>query len=256
MKLKMGIALCSSVAWMVLAACGAPQTPPDGRLGTTTVDLELTERLTRNQEAPIGNLAADAALDLLKDLGVQVAFINGGSLRCPSEFDAVQCAGWKIDAGPITQEHLDTVVPFNGEFVIKTISGADLKSTLERSVATIPSTRKGWFLHPAGQTYSADCSRAAQQISSTTPKTIISEGSRITAITVNGVPYSDTASYVVAAPAFTSAGSDGHVQMGLATPTSTGLKEHDAWKAYLEKKKTVSPAVEGRITLTASCVSP
>jgi 5'-nucleotidase / UDP-sugar diphosphatase len=243
---------------LALCACG----PGGGGGGggkpgewATTVDLQLTEKLTRNQEAPIGNLITDAILDAFTSGGVEVAIINGGALRCPPEHDATKCADYSIPAGPITQAELEIVLALDNELVVKEISGAALKSTMERSVSTIPSQLKGWFLHVAGMTYSADCSKTAQQLT-TDKKSIVTEGSRITEVTVGGVAIDPAKTYKVLAPAFAAAGSDGHVELGKATAQPTGVFTRTAVAEYLEKKKSVGPKVSGRISLTANCLAP
>jgi 5'-nucleotidase len=218
------------------------------------VDLELRESLTRQRECPLGNLVADALLDRFESQGVQIALINGGGLRCPPEHDATQCKDWKIPAGPITQSHLDTVLSFNNELVIKEVSGDQLKSTLERGVSGIPALIKGYFIHVAGMTYKADCSQAAQKLDSA-GETIASEGQRVTEIKVGGSAYSATAKYKLVVNAFVGAGQDGHVELSKPTPTKTGIKEHEVMKDYLEANSPVSPKVEGRITLTADCIA-
>jgi 5'-nucleotidase / UDP-sugar diphosphatase len=242
------------VLWAsALAACGGDGTNGGSEVvGETAVDLELTERLTRNQEAPIGNLVADAYLAAFD--GAQAALVNGGSLRCPSEFDAVQCEDFKIPAGEITEADLEIVLAFNSSLVVKEIAGTVLRSTLERSVATIPSVRKGWFLHPAGLTYSADCSRTAQQLDAE-DSAVVTEGDRITEIRVGGALIDDAATYSIVVNSFVGAGNDGHILLGEAPGQGSEVRERDALRALLLAQSPVSPAVEGRVSLSSDCVS-
>jgi 2',3'-cyclic-nucleotide 2'-phosphodiesterase (5'-nucleotidase family) len=246
------------VVWTIAIAaltfgCGGDD-PGAKVVGETAVVLDLVETGTRGRETPIGNLAADSVLEVTASHGATIAIVNGGSLRCPAEFDAVQCAGYAIQPGPITQADLDVVLTFKTQLVVKDISGATLRSTLERSVATIPSELKGWFLHVAGLSYAADCTNPAQQIDAE-GTTLISEGSRITSVTIGGAPLDDTATYRIGLNAFVAAGNDGHVLLGQA-PIAESLSENeqDAAIAFLGAHSPVSPAVEGRIDLTATCL--
>jgi len=243
---------------IVLALAATAACSDDGddvvEYGEITVGLDLAETGTRATETLIGNLAADAFFAALASEDVDLAFIGGGGLRCPEELDAVQCDGYVIPAGQLTSEHLEIVMPFDNELVIKELSGAALRSTLERSVSVIPSERKGWFLHPSQSLrYAADCALPAQQVDSE-GTTIESEGSRVTAVTIDGVDLADATTYRIATTAFVGAGSDGHVQLGEATPTtSTGINERQAIVDYVAANSPVTPVLDGRIELTAAC---
>jgi 2',3'-cyclic-nucleotide 2'-phosphodiesterase (5'-nucleotidase family) len=221
--------------------------------GQITVDLDLAETGTRATETLIGNLAADAFLTALAGQDVDLAFIGGGGLRCPEELDAVQCAGYVIPAGQLTSEHLDIVMPFENELVTKEVTGAVLRSTLERSVSVIPSERKGWFLHPSQSLrYEADCALTAQLVNSDGTE-IVTEGSRVTAVTIGGVAIDDGATYKIATTAFVGAGSDGHALLSSATPTMTGITEHQAIADYVTANSPLTPVLDGRIELTSAC---
>lgn len=222
--------------------------------GEVTVDLDLAETGTRAKETLIGDLAADSFVFALQGEEIDLAFIGGGGLRCPEELDAVQCQGYVIPAGPLTSEHLEIVLPFDNELVIKEVSGAVLRSTLERSVSVIPSERKGWFLHPSQSLrYAADCALPAQQVDSE-GTTIVTEGSRVTAVTVGGVEISDADTYRIATTAFVAAGSDGHVLLGEVAPTTgTGVSERQAVADYVTANSPLTPVLDGRIELTAAC---
>lgn len=224
--------------------------------GEVTVDLDLAETGTRATETLIGDLVADSFFAALESESIDLAFVGGGGLRCPEELDAVQCDGYVIPAGELTSKDLEIVLPFDNELVIKEISGATLRSTLERSVSVIPSERKGWFLHPSQSLrYAADCALPAQQVNSD-GTAIESEGSRVTSVTVDGVEISDSATYRIATTAYVAAGTDGHVLLGQATPTTpTGIGEREAVSDYVTANSPVTPVLDGRIELTAACAA-
>ena len=225
--------------------------------GDVTVDLDLAETGTRARETLIGDLAADSFYTALAAQGVQATFIGGGGLRCPEELDAVQCDGYVIPAGPVTSADLEIVLPFDNELVIKELTGAELRSTLERSVSVIPSERKGWFLHPsASLRYAADCNLPAQTVHADGSE-LVSAGSRVTSVTVNGAAPDDAATYTIATTALVAAGGDGHVQLGEAAPTTaTGVHERKAVGDYITANTPVTPVLDGRIELTAACDVP
>ncbi|MCA9667989.1 MAG: 5'-nucleotidase C-terminal domain-containing protein [Myxococcales bacterium] len=235
-----------------LTACGSDD-PGAVVIGKTAVDLELRETLTRNQEAPIGNLIADAFL-AAAGASADIAIVNGGGLRCPAEHDATQCASYTIPAGDFTRAELDVVLPFNNDLVIVEVTGDVLKSTLERGVSGIPGEIKGYFVHVAGMSYSADCSRTAQQLDAEA-KSIVSEGDRVTSIKVGGADVDPEATYKIVLAAFIASGSDGHVQLGEQQAMTTTLKEHPVVEDYFAKNSPVSPKTEGRITLTTDCIA-
>jgi 5'-nucleotidase len=246
-----------AVLGVLATGCGDDDGDDVVTYGDVTVDLDLAETGTRATETLIGNLAADAFLASVEAQGVDAAFIGGGGLRCPEELDAVQCEGYVVEAGPVTSADLEIVLPFDNDIVIKEITGAALRSTLERSVSVIPSERKGWFLHPSSTLrYAADCALPAQVVNS--DGTVIeTEGSRVTSVTVNGAAIEDTATYTVATTAFVAAGGDGHVELGAATPTTdAGITEREAVGGYIMDNTPVTPALDGRIELTSACDVP
>lgn len=246
-----------AVALLLASGCGDDGGTQVVTFGEVTVDLDLAETGTRATETLIGNLAADAFMASLASEQIDAAFIGGGGLRCPEELDAVQCEGYVIEAGPVTAADLEIVMPFDNDLVIKTLTGAELRSTLERSVSVIPSERKGWFLHPsASLRYAADCAQPAQVVNS--DGTVIeTEGARITSVTIGGAALDDGATYTIATTAFVAAGGDGHVALGAATPTTTTtVTERQAVGDYLMANTPVTPTLDGRITLTAACDVP
>jgi len=249
-------ALLAASAAVLAGACGSDG-PQVTTYGEVTVPLDLAETGTRATETLIGDLVADAYFAALEADGVVATFVGGGGLRCPDEFDAVQCEGYVIPAGPITSDDLAIVLPFDNDLAIKELTGAELRSTLERSVSVIPSERKGWFLHPsASLRYAADCAQPAQLVNSDGTQ-IETEGSRITSVTVDGVEISDTATYKIGTTAFVASGGDGHVMLGEAADMDpTGVTEQQAVGDYITANTPVTPVLDGRIQLTSACDVP
>lgn len=243
---------------LLAAGCSGAAGGNDPVVGSTLVDLDLSKKTVRSGEAPVGNLVADAYLEAgrVLDPTVQIALVNGGSLRCPSELDELDCDGYVIEPGDITEAMLVIVMPFETKLVIKDVPGATLRSTLERSVSSLPTETKGWFLHVAGLTYDADCAQVAQAIDPAMTA-VLAEGQRVTQTVFEGLPIVDTQTYRVVTNAYVGSGQDGHVLLADA-PLIIGSEgsDRDALRDHLAQHSPVSPAVEGRIGLTPACAVP
>ena len=98
----------------------------------------------------MGNLVADAMLDVVKDQGIQVAIQNGGGLRA------------SIDAGEITMGEVLTVLPFQNTLSTFMLQGADIITALENGVSEVEEGA-GRFPQVAGLKYEWSRSQAADQ---------------------------------------------------------------------------------------------
>ena len=74
-------------------------------------------------DSALGNLIADAFADIGKSQDVTISFENRGGIRS------------RIDKGPISQEKVEELLPFDNHLAYATVSGAMLKRALEHSVA-------------------------------------------------------------------------------------------------------------------------
>lgn len=243
-------------------------------VGSTAVALPLDKSINRAQESLFGDLGADAYLAAGADAGAVAALFNGGSIRCeqpsfPANADNSGCRGLAVDAGPIDAQLLQDTLPFESEnqLVIVLLTAAELRSTLERSLSALPQEASGWFLQVAGLSYVADCAKAAQVIDPNYPAvlSVVSEGQRVTSITLAGKALDLTDSvtaYPVVTNSFEAAGNDGHVAMALACqkqgcePFDPSATDYVEVARYLVTNSPVSPALSGRITLSAACALP
>lgn len=226
-------------------------TASSSTVGTTAVDLDVRKRTLRSQEAPVGNLVADAILAAAADPQVVAAIQNAGGIR------PERCAGGERDtipAGTLTESDLEDLLPFENYLTIVTLTGAQLKSILERSVSALPEETEGWFVQISQMSFTADCT-LQRQVLSVDESAIVTEGARVTAITVAGVPYSPTASYRIVTNDYVASGEDGFLAMRAATSTPTAVLYTDALESHLAAVSPVAPALEGRITLTG-CTPP
>ncbi|MCI9403506.1 MAG: bifunctional metallophosphatase/5'-nucleotidase [Oscillospiraceae bacterium] len=97
----------------------------DQIIGATKVNLNINgtdgKRSVRKEETNIGNFCQDAYLYVAGQMGfeVDVAFNTGGGIRAT------------IPAGEITTKMVKTVYPWDGEVVVKDITGQELLDALE-----------------------------------------------------------------------------------------------------------------------------
>ena len=74
-------------------------------------------------DSAIGDLICDALVESGNSYGVQISFQNRGGIRA------------KIEKGPITEEKVQEVLPFDNKVVHATISGDTLLSIIEHSLS-------------------------------------------------------------------------------------------------------------------------
>ena len=192
-------------------------------VGNTSTGLDGSREVVRKRESTMGNVLADASLEAAQNAGAVMALQNGGGVR----------AG--IDKGPITFEEAITVQPFGNTLTVVDLTGAQIRAALEHGVATW-SEGKGQFLHVSkGLKYTFDLSKPA--------------GSRVTEVTFNGQPLSDSQTYKVAMNNFTAGGGDGFTMFKDAKKLETGTLDVDVLVNYLKARGTVDAQPEGRIVI-------
>ena len=180
-------------------------------------------------ETPMGNLIADAQLAATDDeQGAVAAFMNPGGVR----------AG--LEAGPVTYEEAFTVQPFANNLVTLDLTGAQLDCVLEQQYA--PGV--GRVLQPSNSvrytvTASAAAGTAADPCS----------GQRVSGLTIGGTPVDPAATYRVTVNNFIADGGDGFTVLQQGTNRVTGVIDLDAFVAYLEANRPVSPPATDRITV-------
>jgi len=249
-------ALCGVLALLLVACNGndvperhAPNDPQ--LLGYTTVALDANKNIVRAIEAPVGNMVADAMVERLSTLGfvMDAACINGGDLRFNVELrpDGI------IPPGELRRGDIDNLLPFPEKIVVLQITGAQLRSAFERSVAQLPSDRpKGAYLQ-VSQTVRVlfDLSKPAQIIDEVAdPDVIVSEGQRVVALSLRGIAVQDNATYTVGFTEFISVGGDGHVglsQVPAERRSNSNILLADMVADHIQLYTPMSPHSEGRI---------
>jgi len=199
-------------------------------VGQTNVFLGSRD-VARSEETVMGNLICDAMLWKTAGLGATVAIQNGGGIRSD------------IVPGEITMGQILEVLPFGNQITLLTITGAELMAAIENGVAEVED-RAGAFPQVGGMRYTFDPALDA--------------GSRVTtgeifdAATRTYSEIDPAASYTVATNNYLADGGDGYDYSGASDRYDTGWLLSDALAEYIEEMGSVSPAVEGRITIAGA----
>lgn len=188
-------------------------------IGTTAVELDGEREHVRASETNLGNLLADAMLDLSE---ADAAITNGGGIRS------------SIGLGEITKGDVITVLPFGNLVVAKRVKGADIRAALENGVSAYPDP-KGAFPQVAGMTFKIDPSQPA--------------GSRVHGIMIKGKPIDPEREYVLATNDFMAAGGDEYTMLKDAPVVKELPALDEALIQYIQKQGAANPKVEGRIVV-------
>lgn len=192
-------------------------------IGTTATELDTRFVVVRSREAAIGNLVADV---LRTATGADVALVNGGGLRG----DRI----YRADSS-LNRRNILTILPFGNTTVMVRIIGAELRAALENGVSQIerPTAR---FPQVSGLRFVYN------------PQAPV--GSRVRTVTVGGALLDLTKTYTVAANDYLLAGGDGYSMLAkgkvLIGGTDGKLMANEVM-AYVRKRGTIDPKVEGRI---------
>ncbi|WP_375425181.1 bifunctional metallophosphatase/5'-nucleotidase [uncultured Friedmanniella sp.] len=190
------------------------------QIGSTT--QVLLGRGSDAPEKPLGDVIADAQLAATTGNGAQIAITNPGGIR------------GDLDAGPVTYGEAFTVQPFANIMQTITLTGAQLKAVLEQQQQT------------------AGADPTWLQVSSTlhyTWTTSAALGSKVSAITVAGLPVNPTASYRVSVNNFLAAGGDGFTVFEAGTDLTGGPIDLDALVDYLGDHPNLSAPAANRINV-------
>lgn len=192
-------------------------------IGRTTVALDARSAENRTRETNVGNLITDA---FRKATRSDVALMNGGSIRA----DAT------ISAGRVTKRDLLSIIPFKNKVLKLELSGALLRQVLEHGVArSAEDAEPGRFPQVSGMRFTFDAGRPA--------------GTRVTAVTVNGILLDEQKKYTLATTNFLADGGDGYEILKGARMLITleqAQSDFDVVRRAMAGKP-IAPKVEGRI---------
>ncbi len=191
--------------------------------------LPSTGRDDRSKESALGNLVANSLVDSLSEPargGATIGVVNPGGLRNELYYD---------QDGVITYAEANAVLPFVNNLWTVTLSGDQFKTLLEQQwqTAELPSepapSRPYLQLGVSDNvSYTYDDAAAA--------------GSRITSITVDGVPIDPAGSYRIGTFSFLAEGGDNfRIFRDGADVKDSGLIDRDAWIQYLTDNPDLSP---------------
>ena len=183
----------------------------------------------RTEETNLGNLITDAMLwYATKDGGLEVddahvvTVTNGGGIRAP------------IEAGDISKNSVNAVLPFGNTVAIIYVTGAQLLEALEASTFCTP-TAVGGFPQIGGMNITVDATKEFAQGDLYPDSTYHAPASinRVTIDSVNGGAFSLTDTYAVVSNDFCAAGGDTYYAFSTATVMDTGTPLDEAVIQYI-----------------------
>ena len=194
-------------------------------IGTTTTALDSRRSSVRSQETAIGNLITDA---MRETVGADLAITNGGGIRADREYEP---------GTELTRKDILSELPFGNTTVKLELTGEQIRAALENGFSQVENGA-GRFPQVSGLTVSVDLANPA--------------GGRVLDVMAGGAPLDPGRVYTVATNDFMASGGDGYGMFvgapNLIAPADAVLMASQVID-YIAAKSTVSPAVEGRITM-------
>ena len=212
-----------------LVSDAVTKSAPIGNRTVGSITADITRVGPATGEQPLGDVIADAQLAATTGAGAQVAITNPGGIRADLTF-ASSTAG--EGDGVVTYAEAFTVQPFANIMQTVTMTGQQLDDVLEQQWSATGPTR-------------------ILQISSTlhyTQTLSAPIGSRVSNITISGIPVDPAATYRVSVNNFLAAGGDGFTVFTQGTDVTGGPVDLDAFTAYLTAHPNLSPPPADRIT--------
>jgi 5'-nucleotidase len=196
----------------------------DDTIGESTVALDAEQESVRGRESNVGDLIADTFREVTK---ADVALINGGGIRSDRLYPA----------GPITNRHFYSILPFKNKVVLIQVKGSELRKALERGVSSVVENGEdGGFPQVSGLQFVYNGLRPP--------------GSRLVSVTVQGQPLDDNRAYSLATISYLASGNEGYEMLGNKPDMIPPADSKYDVDIMLEKIKSgpVSPQIDGRIT--------
>jgi 2',3'-cyclic-nucleotide 2'-phosphodiesterase (5'-nucleotidase family) len=193
-------------------------------IGATTVPLDARNTVVRAQESALGNYITDVMRAATQS---DLAITNGGGIRTNALFPA----------GPIARKDVFGWLPFGNVVVKVAVPGAAVRAALENGLSQVEAGG-GRFPQVSGLRYTFNPTRPA--------------GSRIVEVRVGDQPISDTTVYTVATNDFMLRGGDGYSMFTsgqVLISAAGGPLMVTAMLEAIQRARTISPRVEGRITI-------
>jgi 5'-nucleotidase len=193
-----------------------------------TIAADIVKAQNAAGESPLGDLIADSQLEATKGNGAVLALMNPGGVRA----DLTYASSPEGEGnGVVTYGEMFTVQPFGNILQTVTMTGEQIKNVLEQQFTAA----RTFVLQPsAGLKYTWTASAPF--------------GSRVSGITLNGVPLDPNASYRVTVNSFLQGGGDGFSEFTKGTAITGGGIDLDAFSKYLTAHPGQQPPALDRIT--------
>lgn len=251
MKIIYTIQTCFILIFGFQSCCKEDDLSPSEILGEVTVELDANKSLVRTKETLIGNMICDGIKNEMERRGIVIDFVlmNGGNIR----FDASARPNGIYMAGVYTSATIDEMLPFGNANVIVKVTGKELKSLFERSVAQLPLAAGPFLQVSLALKITIDTTKAPQVINELiTPGVIVYPGNRITSIKINNVEYDSLKTYTLAVNDFLAedADNDGYItfrNIGADKKENLGDSQADVVKQYIKLNTPITPVISGRI---------
>jgi len=194
-------------------------------IGQASAPFIFGNRLTRYQETALGNMITDANAWFFRSEGQQLDFVlhNGGNIRA------------ELNAGPITREHILTILPFENYLHIASMKGSQIIE-LFNFLASIPQGNGGF-------------PQVSSDVRFTLDKTV--RGGVIKDLTIGGKPVDLDKMYRFCTNDYLLGGGDGYEAMlNAVEPFNTSRLLSDVVIEYIKAQKgAIAPALDGRMTI-------
>jgi 5'-nucleotidase len=194
----------------------------DVTVAAALVDLDAVNLRLRASETGLGNMVADA---LRASAGADIALVNAGTIRGDRVYPA----------GALTRRTLLAMHPFGNTVVKVELPGRVIAEALRHGVSRLPAA--------AGQ---------FPQVSGLTMEVHPESPDRVRNVRVRNTPLDPERTYSVAMPNYLLTGGDGYGMFGAAkviVRPESGELVVSALEKYVAARRTVSPAIEKRITV-------
>jgi 5'-nucleotidase len=199
-----------------------------------SVTATITRTANAAGESPLGDVIADAQLfaTTAPELGgAQIAFMNPGGIRGDITYTASGSEG----DGNVTYGEAFTVQPFGNSLVTMTLTGQQIKDVLEQQFNNPAPGQMRILQVSEGFSYTWDMDAPV--------------GSKVSDMTLNGVPIDLNASYRVTVNSFLADGGDNFTALRQGTDRLGGALDLDALVDYFAANSPVAPGSTDRITV-------
>jgi len=194
-------------------------------IGEASDTFVFGNRLTRYQETAIGNLVTDANAWYLRNVSMQqidFVFHNGGNIRA------------ELQKGPITQENILTILPFENYLYVASMTGSQIIKLFD-FIATIPQGNGGFAQFSSDVRLTIDKTSGAGVIKD---------------LTIGGKPVDPNRVYRFCTNDYILDGGDGYKPMLDATDRlNTSILLSYVVTEYIRANKSVKPVTDGRMTI-------